>query len=266
MDCKGKSAADKSCCLCRQLVSDYLNNSKWPPRLTLYDRPGRWFRKYGASGSWYRYHSLQQLQENMSSGCKLCGLICRSITVEPASLSLQYENLEISVSGNDSIITIHTPWKESLNYEFCCHQPRKPPTSNMLQRSGREGTRIGRMLEPSSQTDGCFNLIRLWLQKCFTVHRNSPSPSTVLPTRVIDVGIQGESEPRLLSSKDIEGPYITLSYCWGGDIAFKTVKSNLKTREHSVPLDTMPKTFQDAIFVCRKLDIQYLWVGNISAG
>ena len=54
--------------------------------------------------------------------------------------------------------------------------------------------------------------------------------------------------------------YAALSYCWGKEENVITTKANLKVHEKEIVYFYLPKTFQDAIEVARKLNINYLWI------
>lgn len=57
--------------------------------------------------------------------------------------------------------------------------------------------------------------------------------------------------------------YAALSYCWGDPAVHHQVKteiSNLKSHLSKIDHDTLPRTIRDAIVVCRKLGVDYLWV------
>ena len=90
-------------------------------------------------------------------------------------------------------------------------------------------------------------------------------------TRVID-SIDPQT-PRLVISalqnqridqdgRDIE--YAALSYSWGtpsdGLSMLRTTKSTLESMIDGVVIVEMPSVFQDAISVCQKLSIRYIWI------
>ncbi|CAN9434162.1 unnamed protein product [Alternaria sp. RS040] len=56
-------------------------------------------------------------------------------------------------------------------------------------------------------------------------------------------------------------PYAALSYCWGGDQLYKTVKSNVKIVPRAIK--DLPQTIHDAILVTRQLKLEYLWVDSM---
>ncbi|KAF2461472.1 heterokaryon incompatibility protein-domain-containing protein, partial [Lineolata rhizophorae] len=113
-----------------------------------------------------------------------------------------------------------------------------------------------------------FYLAEFWLKKCTTEHEkcrqlDGPKP---LPTRVIDVGPADQSrDPYLFETRGATGKYLALSHCWGTDErAVPTTEThNLRDRRFGISFDSLPPTFQDAIKVCRRFSIRYLWVDSL---
>ncbi|KAM0264112.1 hypothetical protein ACHAQJ_000857 [Trichoderma viride] len=97
------------------------------------------------------------------------------------------------------------------------------------------------------------------------------------PTRVVDVGQDGVSCPRLIVAADDLGSvpssarselrYATLSYCWGTNLdastQFKTTTETLDEHRKSMPLTSMSQVMRDAVSVCRRLSIDYLWIDAV---
>lgn len=94
-------------------------------------------------------------------------------------------------------------------------------------------------------------------------------PSTTLksyPTRLLDVGESEESLIRLRDQAlDDEGPYACLSHCWGQKKPLKLTRLTKSMLEEGITLSVLPRTFQDAIFVTRKLRIRFLWIDSLYA-
>ena len=85
----------------------------------------------------------------------------------------------------------------------------------------------------------------------------------ILPFRLIEVSPAGQSSPRLVKSKDLNGKevvYATLSYCWGNSQPITTTKSSLHQLSSRLPLDDLAQTHQDAIRTTLALGIAYLWI------
>lgn len=92
----------------------------------------------------------------------------------------------------------------------------------------------------------------------------SPS-ATFLPTRLIDIGLVEELRPRLtVTATDlVKGPYLTLSYCWGGGNGYKLTGNTIEELKTGLPLTRFPTTIQDAMKVTRKLDFRYIWIDSL---
>lgn len=54
--------------------------------------------------------------------------------------------------------------------------------------------------------------------------------------------------------------YAALSHCWGRSPRFKTTKQSVRSLKRGIDPDLLPRTFQDAIELTRKLRIDYLWI------
>lgn len=106
--------------------------------------------------------------------------------------------------------------------------------------------------------------IKNWVKECDEKHGdvcNPPGPSR-LPSRLIDVS--GGDHLRLHKTSDGDtGPYISLSYCWGGPQEFGTVSSTLSERLCGFSIHDLPQTLQDAVRVTQNLGVQYLWIDSM---
>ncbi|KAI0537993.1 heterokaryon incompatibility protein-domain-containing protein [Xylaria digitata] len=58
-----------------------------------------------------------------------------------------------------------------------------------------------------------------------------------------------------------EGPYITLSHSWGGESPIMLTMEN--RLDLYVKVGNLPKTFEDAVEVTRKLNVRYLWIDSL---
>jgi len=92
---------------------------------------------------------------------------------------------------------------------------------------------------------------------------DSSSKPGQLPTRLIDVNTL--SDPTLArlystSTADAELEYLTLSHCWGKLEVLKLEGHNLEAMMTGFQISKLPRTFQDAIEITRRLGYQYLWI------
>ncbi|KAI9855160.1 MAG: hypothetical protein M1813_000519 [Trichoglossum hirsutum] len=118
--------------------------------------------------------------------------------------------------------------------------------------------------DPNTGSDCALYHAAYWLSRCLKSHRDCyslGSQSPVLPTRVIDVGSNDDSQtPFLHESQDGQrGTYCTLSYRWTKN-ATTTTKHTLPDFKRSIPVSRLSRTIQDAIIITRKLGVKYLWV------
>ncbi|KAF3761901.1 HET-domain-containing protein, partial [Cryphonectria parasitica EP155] len=95
-----------------------------------------------------------------------------------------------------------------------------------------------------------------------------------LPTRLLDIGNDNSQSVRLVECEhlpshacqdtcklqDHQLKYAALSYCWGGLVDLKTTKATKEAHENGIIVKDMPPVFQDAVYMVRKLGIQYLWI------
>jgi hypothetical protein len=68
---------------------------------------------------------------------------------------------------------------------------------------------------------------------------------------------------KLIKGKDLKGPYVALSYCWGGEQPHALTLSNMDRYEKDITSTILPQSIQDAIFTTRKLGLRFLWVDSL---
>lgn len=121
-------------------------------------------------------------------------------------------------------------------------------------------------------------IIRGWYEHC-TVHHDCGVPifesaesvqhadvTVSYPTRLLDLcAFVGRLDVKLVENPTVRLPYATLSHCWGppSDNMYRTTTANLSDRKERVLWTELPKTFRDAIVVCRYLHIRFLWIDSI---
>jgi hypothetical protein len=87
---------------------------------------------------------------------------------------------------------------------------------------------------------------------------------TEMPSRVIDiVSFDGHGAPRLLETKGLKGRYIAVSHSWGRVVKPFTTTKNIESLKKRIDFGSLPKTFQDSIFIARKLGVQYVWIDSV---
>ena len=76
---------------------------------------------------------------------------------------------------------------------------------------------FGRPSFPTPDSEGCFDLIGSWMRECIDTHGGycSAQIEAPLPTRVLDIGIDGDGGDVFLKVTTFEEvvTYVTLSHC-----------------------------------------------------
>jgi hypothetical protein len=94
-------------------------------------------------------------------------------------------------------------------------------------------------------------------------------PNAPFAARILEVlTLNGDHILRLVSGDSFDHhyqQYAVLSHCWGGvDIPAKTTRANVDKYFISIDIETLPKTFQEAIEISRALQLRYLWIDSLT--
>lgn len=119
----------------------------------------------------------------------------------------------------------------------------------------------GRLRELQSNSDLAYRRLATWLKNCMDTHPNCnvSRSDPKLPTRVIDVS-KTDRTVALIESQGGTGKYIALSHTWGKSPRLTATKKTVDDLKGGVAVSFLPKTFQDAIEITRRLGIKYLWI------
>ncbi|KAI0881269.1 heterokaryon incompatibility protein-domain-containing protein [Annulohypoxylon maeteangense] len=103
-----------------------------------------------------------------------------------------------------------------------------------------------------------------FVQQCDLNHSCLPQDKTsLLPTRVVDIGKSGLDDVKLLSTEGRKGRYICLSHCWGGHQPIQTTSQTLEAYSTSLPFQKIPRTYQIAMDFARRLGVRYIWIDSL---
>jgi hypothetical protein len=122
---------------------------------------------------------------------------------------------------------------------------------------------VGFARSVSPHSASALILARQWVEDCTTTHTECSKESrTVLPTRVLSLGSL-PTDLRLVISQRKAARYATLSHCWGSSMPLKLETSSLASLMEGIPMESLPRTFQDAVHITRFLGIGYLWIDSL---
>jgi hypothetical protein len=84
-----------------------------------------------------------------------------------------------------------------------------------------------------------------------------------LPKRLIRLGENAKTARLVQCPTNITVSYAALSYCWGGNGTFKTEEHTLEDFQKDIHLVNLPQTIKDAVYLTKRIVLDYLWVDAI---
>jgi hypothetical protein len=108
-------------------------------------------------------------------------------------------------------------------------------------------------------------LVQSWLRLCIDEH-SGPVPNqdnNYRPPRLLHIE---SGDLRLVQGSECPkgSEWATLSHCWGPHPTFLTLTStNMSQFELEIPLDSLPRTFRDAVNFCDSIGVNYLWIDSL---
>lgn len=125
-------------------------------------------------------------------------------------------------------------------------------------------------LSLSSRSESTSNFLIKKYRHCLESHAlcSPPRPlsHSIYPSRLLDIGFGQQSLVILCSTEKLHSQdYVCLSHCWGDKKPFALNETTHDKLIAGLHLEDLPKTFQDAIMVARRLQIQYMWIDSLYA-
>ncbi|KAI5860995.1 heterokaryon incompatibility protein-domain-containing protein [Durotheca rogersii] len=130
-----------------------------------------------------------------------------------------------------------------------------------------KGTRFPEKVQygPRNNSDRGFERAKGWLHEC-SEHHNCGEPSSApYPKRLLDLR---EGQVRLLETNPTNGckvRYVCLSHRWGDPQhrRLTTTTATIQKNMQGIAWEDLPKTFQDAVTICRRMSVSYLWIDSL---
>lgn len=219
------------------------------------------------------------LLASSAAGCHLCSLFLNTRETSIGFLDKDYEGVQLYVvperqsaqeNGIKIYLTNSKTWQKNdlasrpVSYVVLfLHTRDEVITSRKLRRACY--TLLERDIKwrasTSSETD--LQNISKWLKHCLDHHQHCrQSLMGQRPTRLLDLEPGFTSDDlRLTLASDCENlPYVTLSYSWGKSASVILTDECYDEFKSRIELKRLPKTIREAIEICRRLSIRYLWV------
>ncbi|KAI8633581.1 HET-domain-containing protein [Xylariaceae sp. FL1651] len=189
---------------------------------------------------------IARLQSGAELGCRTCDLRYRAVS---------YYNSD----PNQRVIFQADPKRLTFDrrrfFEIFKLPNANPDTFPTIQ--------TGHCLSSSTSSQETINRIGDWIKDCTANHETCRAgepiqrymPKRILNLRNDQIVLQEDAEP---------STYACLSHCWGpSQSPIKTLSSTLNKFKRDIPWRSLSKTFQDAVDICRRLGINYLWIDSL---
>lgn len=231
--------------------------------------------------------SVQSLKDSANEGCVICAPVWSSFAGDPDQRRQLLENLD---RGDDILTYCYIAQTSHVGGDLgdrggnqCLLVsvavpervfPDAPqPTNFILLPSGMLGnfTIWPRLPSYSTWSFQSYVAAKHWYRRCQTSHENcnrkieeNSHVKQWYPTRLIKIS-RWSNQVRLIQTKDErpDGPYFTLSHCWGKADIIQLTQSSSSQFLKRIPYHELPKTFQDTISVARSLDVYYIWIDSL---
>lgn len=120
-------------------------------------------------------------------------------------------------------------------------------------------------LPGNTADERCIEFFSKSLTYCSENHEECRQERTPgwIPKRLLDIG-RALDEIVLTEGDELQQfcqvEYVTLSYVWGEDRFMSLTHDNLVQLKAGFALSELPRCFQDAISIVRRLGIRFLWI------
>jgi hypothetical protein len=271
------------CDLCLHFIGSSLNKQNYTYSNSRWEAKGTWFDLFWhARMVFCHYSSSRALIKSASAGCGLCSKVVefsasmdddlmvfggkslpagKPIPKLASGYPISRDGVQFSIfplgqfgKGLDKGTDIQFEFALAEDQEDCLKMPMK---------SGRYV-----VSSPSlhSNSDECFDRILRWYKNCTSKHRNCLRLPLSLPLRLLHLSPNGHYDKQitLVESRHLPAAldrirYVALSYCWGEQQGFITTTESLANNLEGIDLDQLPAVVRDAIYICKRCEIEYLW-------
>ncbi|KAL2066630.1 hypothetical protein VTL71DRAFT_2701 [Oculimacula yallundae] len=193
------------------------------------------------------HHIYLDLKISAARGCPLCQFLYAEISSQSKDQNMS-QRLVVDPSSEKLSVVDFT--STVMNFEVF---------STLLDNSRMPADAGHRSIAPHTDSEECWSLITSWLATCRSSHPFciQHGREKIFPSQVLDV-----TTLRLVTKSQVApgSGFVTLSHCWGSSQVSVTTESRLGSYRDGLDMNMLPKTFQDAITVTRKLGFQYLWI------
>ena len=275
---------DSICDLCLHFIASSLckqnyeySDSRWQFRGSLIDFT--WHQR----AIFLHYSSLRMLETSARTGCELCSKMLELSNSSDNDRMVLGQKLARGFRNDDpqlysdheapghwlrfSIFPLgqfldKTKTEDDLQFEFVLAEDAE----DCLEMPSDWDDSLIHSPSPHSKSQECFTQITEWYQDCCKHDRCRRDGNLSLPRRLLALFSDGQEDSQisLVQSKNLRDPsheigYVALSYCWGEGQEFLARDDNMDDLQKGINLKDLPAVIQDAVYICRRCKIGYLW-------
>ncbi|KAK7224358.1 hypothetical protein V2G26_012361 [Clonostachys chloroleuca] len=285
-------ATSARCSLCLVFEQDFV-------RRDIFDPPGT----ESDSFTYYIHHkNWELLKQSVGNGCKLCKLLYNGYlhtrherrSAKQESDSLQDTESKLSKSlgiETPGTFVFHVPYdyyelSGPLRIFFCHTDMFEESTLEAVSRHDSSAMAEfaiaanpddpffsdeersfspGRLCAPEAD----FSLAASWLLDCQKNHQCQATHHTPIsikqqnPTRLLRLQPNKGMISLIDTINSQQYNYIALSHRWGQSKPAVTLTSNLHARMAGIKINTLPRTFQDAVMATHRLGYELIWIDSL---
>ncbi|KIH94060.1 hypothetical protein SPBR_05652 [Sporothrix brasiliensis 5110] len=218
--------------------------------------------------------TVDRIQAAAAAGCPCCRVVADGLAVVTPAWAAKVRSHTMSVLLCPNSLAIRLRGRDSTGVLNIYGHADGPSFNNQFAFALRS------KVVANTKSEDAFRSANKWLEACVKNHTGCAQPffsatpnskatsspaDAFVPTRVLDVGGSDSARISLVQNAPAGSPYIALSYCWGPDPSgtVTTKKGNVAAHmdpQRGIELPTLPRTIQDAVLVCRRLHVRYLWI------
>ena len=131
----------------------------------------------------------------------------------------------------------------------------------------------GRLIAENALQNTGLATARSLIQNCLDTHATcSRRDKPTLPKRILDLSTRDESKDMRLHESEFiqeerryeQGEYVALSHVWGLAKGIpKTTLENLEAHKSCIPWSTLPRAYQETVFIARALGFRWLFIDSL---
>ncbi|KAI0438015.1 heterokaryon incompatibility protein-domain-containing protein [Xylaria telfairii] len=231
------------------------------------------------------YNTLQDITLGAEARCHLCVIIlARSKTISPMGRSQAWVEISRALEdplsfGNIDKTLVYTRVSNEIysNTYYTLDIESYIEGKQLLERYGtfhNTSLNSGPVPQTAAQraqlsrftgSQEIYQMIQEWLGFCKSQHPACIKRKELrIPTRLLDVGFDHTNDVRVVLGNSIgDVEYATLSYCWGLVHQLMLLPENEGEFMKRISFDSLSRAGQDAVTVCRRLAVRYLWIDAI---